>query len=78
MNKVKKIIFERDGKEFFAYPATKEDFEKVKDDFIAKGLSIDNCNCGQDVCDIYGYWWICTTDLNNNCVWFRSDWRCNP
>ena len=75
-NKIIKIIFEREGKQFAAYPVTELELKEAKDGFALMGLDINNCNCGTEAC-WNGFWWICSLDLNNQCVWYRSDWQCN-
>lgn len=73
--KIVGIILERDGETKIAYPATQEELAEVASDFERQGISMDACNCGDEVCS-YGRVWRCAIGPNNRCQWFRSDWGC--
>lgn len=73
-SRIIKITLDIKGQEVDAYPVTEEEFKST-----LEGLGLDfppDCRCGDERC-IGGYLYRCAYGPSGNCMWFRSDWRCN-
>ncbi|SHN33449.1 hypothetical protein SAMN04488057_12164 [Cyclobacterium lianum] len=74
---IKKITLNIEGKEVVAIPVSDEELNKVKI-HLEKSYKDKECTCGDQWCSPDGFWWVCSLGRENNCIWFKTDWRCNP
>jgi hypothetical protein len=72
----KEITLIKNGISYSARRASQTQLNEVKELFAQKGLDINECSCGTEVCH-NGFIWICTSDLEDRCQWLISDWKCN-
>lgn len=66
----------KNGNDVSAVLVSSEELEMLKKKFEDNGKSIDECECGDELC-IDGYIWSCSRANDNKCKWFKSDWQCN-
>jgi len=66
--RVTRVIYELDGKEYVARPASADEKRAVKTKLLEGGLS-ESCECGEEFCD--GEWvWRCMYAGAEECDWF--------
>lgn len=64
---IKNIIYEADGKQYTARPATEEELKAAN--------LLGNCNCGDEKC-VSGKKWRCMAGGGGSCVWYPTNEVC--